>query len=485
MHSRRTHLSATLLAAAIVTTGCDFIKGILPGGKNDLIAGVPAGSLIGVLKNSAKEALKDYIVLVQDSLSKNLFTTTVGADGKFDVKVLGNGPFIVNFLDAEANYRGTLAVPLNTQVALAGGSGGAYHVAAAAAETVVTGIKASEFGDVTLGEDGQAKAADPTKVKRDEAFKAAASGGVGIGFKITGTADAAYDNVKNSLDSDGDGVVDFLDADDDNDGRRDSIDGKANGARPDGLPDYRTVNSFGFFTNYPTNLGDTGTNEAYILTIEIQAKPDYYGKLKEAKLAVGPGYAKAAQIGNRSSANGTMQPVGTWQSQGMKLFKYEGSDGIKRIEGFMSGNQAVDLSKKMKVGDVFRFELSYSDGTTEILTHTLDTIFDTSPANVKINGTAATSATVTVAAAPTLTWDPLKDNAGKTLKGLTYAIEIRKNNEPTPTGRVDLGVDKTEFKWADHLAQVAFTSGATYELGIKAQAPGGNTSTNGIRVKAQ
>ncbi len=65
---------------------------------------------------------------------------------------------------------------------------------------------------------------------------------------------------------------------------------------------------------------------------------------------------------------------------------------------------------------------------------------------------------------------------------LTACDAIKRDGENDPSGRVDLGVDKTEFKWADHVSQVAFSTTAAYEIGIKAQAPGGNTSTNGIRV---
>lgn len=489
MQYRRAIIPATL-AAATLATGCNILSqlpGVISGGPTGPGTGAGPGTggakavIAGVLKAASdKTPLASYVAVAQNVLTKEIEVVAVDGSGKFSISVADAASYVLNFLDAEANYQGTLAL------GLVGNSGGAYRTVHTATQAVITGFKPGDLGEISLAADGNAALADASRATRDEAIKAAADGGVGIGFRLTGAGDMPhFETLKNALDEDGDGVADFLDADNDNDGRRDSIDGKASGMRPDGLPGYRTVNHFGFFTNYPTNLGQAAPSDAYVITVDIQAKPEYYGKLKEAKLLLGPGYARAATIGNRNQPGGTMERVGLWKDQGLTLYKYKGGDGVPRIEGFVMGNQAVDLAKKMNVGDVFRFLLAYDDGTVEILTNTVDVVFDTAPSNVKVNGTVALSTGHTsVAAAPKITWDLLKDASGNVIKGLTYAVEIRKENQSTPGGRVDLGVDKTEFDWSAHAAQVPYDTTAVYEIGIKAQAPGGNTSTNGLRVTA-
>ena len=483
MHYRRTIQFATVLAATTLGTACNLLNLLPagPGGGTNNPGGGTVGQIVGLLKSAAGQSvLKSYVAIAQNVLTKEIVVSTVDDTGKFSIGVGDAASYVLNFLDAESNYKGTLTL------GLVGGSGGAYRVAATPTQTVITGFKPGDLGEIALADNGNATLQDVAKANTDSTIKAAAEGGVGIGFNIKGAWTAAYETVKKVVDQDGEGVADFLDADNDNDGRRDSIDGKASGQLPDGLPAFRTVNRFGFFTNYPTSLGQTPPSDAYVITVDIQAKPEYYSKLKEAKLLLGPGYARAATIGNRNQAGGAMERVGLWKDQDLTLYKYQGSDGVPRIEGFIMGNQALNLATKMKVGDVFRFKLTYDDGTTEFLTNTIDVIFDTAPSNVKVNGTAASAAGNTgLSSPPTISWDLLKNSAGATINGLTYAVEIRKSNDSSPGSRKDLGADKTEFKWADFVSEIPYDTSAVYEIGIKAQAPGGNTSTSGVRVTAK
>lgn len=433
----------------------------------------------GLLK-SESAVLAGYVAIAQDTKTKEIISSLVGADGKFELDFKQGATYVTSFLDSNANYKGTLA-------------------AAAGTDAVTTGFLAAEVGEILLAGTGQATAADASKLQKDDAIKGAASNGVGVGFSLGGLASQAYSTFKNTVDADGDGIPDYLDPDALNTGVRNSIDPNRKSGKPFGQPDYKTVNSFLFFTNYGTRIGEAPTPEAYSITIDIQAKPEYYAKFKEGQLILGPSYTDRLRFEkfDPNNGSGVIQP-GLWKDVGKALYPYQRQgDTVQRITAIILGTSDMNMATTMKVGDVYRFRLTYTDGTTETLTNTIDTIFNTVPGNVKVNSAAASSNTATqVSTAPTLSWDRLKDESGNPLAGLTYAVEIAEfdtssqNPVPGTNKHLDLGTDAQSFNWANYVAhadpnqRVAFVSGKTYTIDIKAQAPGGVTTAGRILVKA-
>ncbi len=406
-------LESTILCALIVTAflllSCSE-KVTDPGedhnggnGETITISGNLQGSAGFFGKPQGTHSLPDFKIICQAATSKRIYVVTTESDGGFGFTVPGGDSYTFHILDENYFYVAPIVLAEYDQ----------------SASEVPEGMEVDDedidIGDVILNEsDYVAVLSEGDVVTIDSSMFAAAIAGIPAGAESQGEDAANYTG--HPLDLDGDGVINLMDSDDDGDGILDEFDS-------DWIPEAESevVNNIGLFINFHNNLDangdppDTPEDHQYIITVECVVRSGEEGKIDSVSVS-GPAYLDIFEIDDMGNAD-------NWETyNGKNLVEdYLLGTSDERWGAFIRGISSAHIRDAVIPGDVWIFEVSYTDGATsytELMAKKINFIFEDTPRNVTLNDSLWTSAAMySLSDTVVIKWDIISS-----LPGMTYAV---------------------------------------------------------------
>lgn len=284
------------------------------------------------------------------------------------------------------------------------------------------------------------KPEDVALVKSGETLVPKGAGNLGKGddAHFTGTYDI------NKVDGDRDGLPNVFDADNNSDGFLDEFDGLVTREIVVVSTAESKINGVSIFTNLKVPFMHSNTywsswNIYYFLNIMIDPKPGY--TISSAYLAEGPAWKDTPNIHTAMSPMESDYDthVGErWsaQSPDYKLWITQSTPNMAGVylDNFLS-------STEVSAGDMLKFVVNFSDGTSEEVCKMVNYSYRTIPRLTQYSfnrGSTWTNAPAPVAGsittAPTseisLRWSRPLDESGSDIIGARYTWEINTTNEP-------------------------------------------------------
>jgi len=382
-------------AAPIVVMSCIFLLSCgddasvpsqgdqdAPVGTASISGRLAATTLSAARANSATavNAISGYKIIAQALQTERIYVVTTGSDGSFEFTVPTDDSYTFHILDDDYFYVAPVIMgefdPADEEVP----EGMELDTADVDLEDVL--LDESEFiAFLTTGD----------IVTVDSTMMAEAINGIPPGADNQGAEPSNH--AGSTLDIDGDGVINIMDSDDDGDGILDEFD-----------DDWRQecfspVGHIGLFSNFHNILDQAGNppevlgDEQYILTVEFVVQSGEEGKVTEVSVD-GPAYLDQFEI---TYSLGTA--ASNWENYNQKKLIKGYGEGLlvaddERWGAFLNGVDAAHVWDVVQPGDVWIFEITYTEnGTeyTELMAKKINFIFEDSPRNVYIYGQRWTS----------------------------------------------------------------------------------------------
>lgn len=335
-----------------------------------------AAPLSPVRKASGTAAVDDYKIIAQALTTRRVYAIAVDGSGEFEFTVPKNDSYTFHILDDTYHYVGPLVLS-------------EYDPEA---NWVPTGLEVAEdtvsLGNIILSENEYvAVLEEDSLITIDEAMISGAVAGIPAGATTHGmfTGDLGG----SAIDLDGDGVINLVDSDDDGDGVIDEFD-------PDWQPEFSSavIAGLGLFTNFHNILdgnGDppatTGDNQ-YIITIEAIVQGGQEDKISSVAVE-GPAYLDLV--------NYSAEQLSTnWEFYNNKNLTEDYLAGVsqERWGALIQGSAAAHIWEAVHPGDVWIYQITYTDGGTEyteLAARMINFIFTDTPEEVYINDDKWTS----------------------------------------------------------------------------------------------
>ncbi len=368
-----------------------------------LDAGTPQPKISGI---RTAEAIEGYKIIAQALETERIYVVTTETDGSFEFIVPSDDSYTFHILNDDYFYVAPVVldefdsndneVPEGMEVDTAD----------------------VDLDDVLLDEDGfVAFLAAGDLVSVDSAMMAEATNGIPVGADNQGTETGSYSG--SSLDIDGDGVINIMDSDDDGDGILDEFDEDWH------QESFSSIGHIGLFSNFHSPLDQAGNppvspvDNHYIITVEFVVHGGHEDKVTEVSVD-GPAYLDQFEINYSDGL------AANWESHNEKtLIKGYGAGLLvtddERWGGFIYGTEAAHVWDVVTPGDVWIFEITYTDnGTeyTELMAKKINFVFHDTPRDVYINDGQWTSQTVyDLPDTVVFNWDIIT-----ALPGMTYTV---------------------------------------------------------------
>jgi len=410
----RTALSIVMAGAAFLLSCGDESTSPTPSGNGDSMSTTTiSGNLVTTdtplarrVGTVATAAVSGYRIIAQALETRRIYIVTTESDGGFEFTVPGNDSYTFHILDDDYFYVAPVIldefdpeadeVPEGMEV-----------------DTVDT-----DLGDVILSEDQfVAVLTSGDVVSIDSTMIAAAVNGIPAGADDQGAGTCSHSG--SSLDIDGDGVINIMDSDDDGDGILDEFD-------DDWQQEcYSEMGHIGLFSNFHSPLDEAGnppvspSDNQYVITVEFVVHESHENKVSSVCVD-GPAYLDQFQI------NYSMGMTANWEEHNEKELIEGYGEGLlvaddERWGAFLYGTAAAHVWDVVEPGDVWVFEITYTEnGTqyTELMAKKINFVFHDTPRNVYINGQLWTSATMYyLPDTVVFKWDTIS-----ALPGMTYTV---------------------------------------------------------------
>jgi hypothetical protein len=360
----------------------------LPSGST----GVISGSLnTGVVRTSALRTsasgprslasvgspIADYTVVAVGTVDKKIYfpdSKTATADGAFSITVPSGESFYLELIDASKKFVAPVSFASTTGGVVMAVSPEAGGAAIDLGKVVYESAKGVAVPSLEVSASLLDSGSTATKSSSGDFVP------VGAGILGRGTGEAAFSGtLKDKVDEDGDGLPDVVDIDDDGDGKVDGLDAdpRKAGAVEVSITGVNNTNAFSNlpqqYENYPSYNNDNSFNTTPInvatqtnLAIEVVmsggTSPSDFSSIKVVE---GPAWIDTATI----SSDGPVGDIGDlWQDKSYTL--YSSSD---RWTVHVTPNGTPEA------GDVLKFKVVRTDGTSQEFISTLTFVFEDIP----------------------------------------------------------------------------------------------------------
>ncbi|MFH1263170.1 MAG: hypothetical protein V1495_06990 [Pseudomonadota bacterium] len=436
----------------------------------------------------------NYEVQILNTKTGDQKITETAADGTFSMEADSESSYIVNFLDGDFRYIGTLVTGNVSE----GQVSTAFQTESAGNTTTLGTITADTqtgkiVSDQTLNADSDQVASVVNEVL---------AGGT------TGDGTTDYSSVVGKTctaggadcpDYDHDGVPDIFDTDNNNNSLIDEVDGAG---------DYCIPGTLGLrVTNYPTTTGiyspdqidaDLANTTNYQVTLELVPREGFsLSDISEVSVT-GPSYLDEVYetTPQHEIVSGTFCNNGSWQTcNGKKLHQKSDRFGAMLSEkvGGVGDPKAGVILNNMHSGDTLFFAVKMANGTEYQCTKKVNMVFKYYPYGVEVDGASATdsSATYDFTDLADLSWTV---PTSVMPAGLTYWVSVRGcqdsgcvYDEAHPDYDFEAGVDASSLslsvaqltdkapsvteKWAIYVKATDVTGDSCFAGGFKIRQP--------------
>lgn len=451
-------VSLTGCGSSPVTTTSTSGTGSTGGTSGDTFSG--SLTITGTLRTSQSSSVQslstqaDSVATGYSILATNVDTgsgikDTTGSDGTYSLKLTKGDTYVFVIFDSSNRFAAVVTgnevipasssgmVPQDIQYVVSGFSA-STSTSATAAEGVDTtlypklgnafwtGTKVATLADVgKLSSTMALVPVDKYAAQKGSGGGAAATGGDDGNFGKGSTAVKPSGSTGNDIDSDLDGIPDYLDPDADGNSILDIVE---NPLLPFQNP---TTNILGANITYllsADNYTEANTFELHMSVYPVKGKESLFSGVT---IVSAPPYMEDATLnqGNYQYLDKVPTLFQTFKSSGNILYKATADPipGIQTSSSFWVVIVRPGI-ENVKVGDAFTFRVAYSDGTSEDITSIVGYAFSDFPKLVsyKVGDSATVTAPtsnsssnpimITRGSSLTLTWSRPKDENGDDLK---------------------------------------------------------------------